>query len=114
MKTMTKFAVCLVGVMLVAFTGAARAEDPVPAHLTVANHAFDPQELVIPAGKKIKLTVTNKDDSAAEFESDELGREKVVPAKGEIHVFIGPLDPGTYGYYDDFHRATTTGKIIAK
>ncbi len=92
----------------------AHADDPVEEHLTLFNHSFDPQELNVPAGKKIKVIVTNKDASSAEFESYDLNREKVVPANGEIYVTIGPLDPGTYGFYDDFHRETTTGKIIAK
>jgi plastocyanin len=101
--------------LLVAMAGYASAADaPAEAHLTLSNHAFEPQVLTIPAGKKIKLIVTNKDDAAAEFESDELGREKVVPANGEIFVYVGPLDPGTYGFYDDFHRKTTTGSLIAK
>ena len=94
--------------------GSAHAEDVAEAQLTLSNHVFDPQELTVPAGKKIKLTVINKDATAAEFESSDLDREKVIAANGQIFVFIGPLDPGTYGYFDDFHRDTTTGKIIAK
>jgi hypothetical protein len=92
----------------------AYAEDPVDARLTIQNHTFDPQELMVPADKKIKLSIINKDASTAEFESEDLGREKVVPANGEIYVYIGPLDPGSYGFFDDFHRDTTTGKVTAK
>jgi len=105
-----------IALLLAALTvaGAARAEDPSEAQLILSNHQFAPQELTVPAGKKIKLTVINKDATSAEFESDELGREKVIPANGQIYVYIGPLDPGTYGYFDDFHHATTSGKIIAK
>ena len=101
---------------LIAFSGAARAADeaPVEANLTIFNHAFDPAEMTLPAGKKIKLTITNKDASAAEFESYDLSREKVVPAKGSIYVYLGPLDAGTYAYFDDFHRNTTTGKITVQ
>jgi plastocyanin len=97
------------------FAGLAHAEDTVmEEHLILLNHMFDPQELDVPAGKKIKLIITNKDASGAEFESADLNREKVVPANGEIYVTLGPLDPGTYGFYDDFHHTTTTGKIVAK
>ncbi|MDR3448176.1 MAG: cupredoxin domain-containing protein [Alphaproteobacteria bacterium] len=106
------FLLVIASVMAVALP--AHAEDVVETQLTLTNHTFAPQELAVPADKKIKLTVVNKDASTAEFESDDLGREKVVPANGQIYVYIGPLDPGTYGYYDDFHRETTTGKIIAK
>lgn len=92
-------------------SGAAQAEDYV---LTLKDNKFSPQELTIPANQKIKITVKNMDATPAEFESSDFNREKVVGANSEIIVFIGPLDPGTYGYFDDFHRKTTTGTIIAK
>ena len=82
--------------------------------LTLKDHKFAPQELTIPANQKIKITVKNLDSTPAEFESSDLNREKVVGANDDITVFIGPVDAGTYGYFDDFHRDTTTGKIIAK
>lgn len=107
-----KFFLILAAMM--ACAGAARADDVAEAQLTLSNHVFAPQELDLPAGKKVKLTVINKDDTAAEFESSDLDREKVVPANGQIYVYIGPLDAGTYGFYDDFHEKTTTGKIVAK
>jgi hypothetical protein len=97
--------------ILAAISGAARAGDYV---LTLKDHQFSPKELTIPTNQKVKLVVKNLDDSAAEFESSDLDREKIVAAHGEIPVFIGPLDAGTYGFFDDFHRDTTTGTIIAK
>ncbi|MGB9153248.1 MAG: cupredoxin domain-containing protein [Alphaproteobacteria bacterium] len=109
MKFWVVFAVLLV------CAGVARADSAVvEAQLTLFNNTFDPQTLNVPAGKKIKLTVVNKDSKAAEFESSDLDREKVVPANGQIYVYIGPLDPGTYDFFDDFHHSTTTGTIIAK
>lgn len=87
----------------------------VPEHrLTLLNHAFDPQTLTIPAGQKIKLILANRDASAAEFESDDLRREKIIPAKGEVVMYVGPLDPGSYAFFDDFHHDTTTGSLIVK
>ena len=90
---------------------AAHAEDYV---LTLKNNQFSPKVLTVPAGQKIKITVKNQDATPAEFESSDLNREKVVGANSEISVFIGPLDAGSYGYFDDFHRDTTTGTIVAK
>jgi len=104
----------MMGLLSLAGATAARAEDVVQAQLILSNHTFDPAELNVPAGKKVKLTVINKDATSAEFESDDLNREKVIAPNGQIFVYIGPLDAGSYGYYDDFHRSTTTGKIIAK
>jgi plastocyanin len=78
------------------------------------NHQFTPKELLVPAGQKVKITVRNQDATPAEFESSDLNREKVVSANSEISVFVGPLDPGRYVFFDDFHRETTSGVIIAK
>lgn len=97
----------------VLFSAPAYADTP-EQHLSIKNHVFAPQELTVPANRKIKLIVKNEDSEAAEFESYELNREKVVPANGEITVYLDPLDPGTYPFFDDFHRDTTTGKVIAK
>jgi plastocyanin len=93
------------------FSAAAYAEDYV---ITLKNNQFSPKELAVPAGQKIKLIVKNQDPTPAEFESSDLNREKVVGGNSEIIVFIGPLEAGKYGYFDDFHRDTTTGVIIAK
>ena len=109
MKRFLAFTVALFGSVL--FSAAAYADDYV---LTLKNNQFSPKELTVPAGKKIKITVKNMDATPAEFESSDLNREKVVGGNSEITVFIGPLDPGSYGYFDDFHRSTTTGTIIAK
>lgn len=81
--------------------------------LTLKNNQFSPKELTIPAHQKIKLIVKNQDTAAAEFESTDLNREKVVTPNSEITVYIGPLDAGTYTFFDDFHR-DTTGAVIVK
>lgn len=90
---------------------AAHAEDYV---LSIKDHQFAPRELAIPADQKIKITIKNLDSTPAEFESSDLNREKVVSANSEITVFVGPLSAGSYGFFDDFHRDTTTGTLIAK
>jgi len=109
MKTSLPFLIALSLSMLLG--GAAYAEDYL---LTIKNHQFTPKELVIPAGQRAKIIVRNQDATPAEFESSDLNREKVVGANGEITLFVGPLDAGRYGFFDDFHRETTTGVIIAK
>jgi plastocyanin len=82
--------------------------------LSIKNHQFQPDHLDVPAGVKFKLIVKNEDDSAEEFESSELKREKVVAPGKEITVFLGPLTPGEYKYFGDFHKATAQGVLIAK
>jgi hypothetical protein len=91
----------------------AAAADTPTASLTIRNRAFEPVELVVPAGQKIELHVRNADAAAAEFESDELHREKVVPAGQEVVVFIGPLRAGRYEFFDDFNP-TARGHIVAR
>src|SRR5258708_1505384 len=46
--------------------------------IVIKNHQFEPAQLNIPAGQKIKLIVDNQDATAEEFESFVLNREKIV------------------------------------
>ena len=82
--------------------------------LVIKDHKFSPAELTVPANTKIKLIIENKDATPEEFESYDLNREKVVSGNGKITVFIGPLKPGTYGYFGEFHMDTAQGKIIVQ
>jgi len=84
------------------------------AKLIIRDHKFEPSELTVPAGKKIKLVIENQDATAEEFESYELNREKVVPAKGQVTVFVGPLKPGRYPFFGDFHKNTAKGVLVAQ
>jgi plastocyanin len=95
--------------ILISSAAVAQAEDFV---LTVKDHTFSPDPLTVPAGQKVKLVVKNVQSTNAEFESSDLNREKVVEAGSEIIVYIGPLDPGKYTYFDDFHRETTATIIV--
>ncbi len=90
------------------------ADDAAAPVLTIKNRAFAPAEITIPAGQKVKITVKNEDSEAAEFESLELNREKVVPANDQITLYIGPLDPGSYPFFNDFDPQKAKGKIVAK
>jgi high-affinity iron transporter len=100
----------LVSMMLAA--PAARADDsPV---LVFHNHRFEPDRLEVPANTKFKLLVKNTDDTADEFESTSLNREKLVAPGQTITVFLGPLDPGEYKFFGDFHQDTAQGVLVAK
>jgi hypothetical protein len=82
--------------------------------LVIREHKFVPEEITVPARKKIKLVIENQDATAEEFESYELNREKVVPPKGRVTIFVGPLEPGRYPFFGDFHKETAKGVLIAK
>jgi plastocyanin len=100
----------LVLLLLVASTGALAADDEFK--LVIENHKFDPAEITVPAGKKIKLIVENRDATAEEFESHALNREKVIPGKSTATIFIGPLKPGRYPFVGEFNEATAKGTIV--
>ncbi|MET0155603.1 MAG: cupredoxin domain-containing protein [Rickettsiales bacterium] len=97
----------------VSFSFAALAEKP-SYQITVKDHQFSPSEVKVPAGEKFKLTVNNLDPSPEEFDSSDLGREKVVPGKTAATILLGPLKPGTYRFVGEFNQKTAQGKIIAE
>jgi plastocyanin domain-containing protein len=82
--------------------------------LVIQDHRFNPTELRVPAGQKIRLVVENRDPTPEEFESYELNREKIVPGNGRIVVFVGPLKPGKYEFFGEFNMATARGWLIAE
>ncbi|HWI13277.1 MAG TPA: cupredoxin domain-containing protein [Burkholderiales bacterium] len=82
--------------------------------LVIREHRFEPSELKVPAGKKVKLIVDNQDASAEEFESHSLKREKVIPGKSKATISIGPLKKGRYPFVGEFNEKTAKGVIIAE
>lgn len=77
------------------------------------NNQFIPSEVQIPTGVKVKLVVHNENQTPSEFESNQFHREKVVGPQQEITVYVGPLDPGSYEFFDDFHPQTR-GHLVVK
>ncbi len=82
--------------------------------LTIREHRFEPADVRVPAGKKIRLVVQNLDATPEEFESHELNREKIIPGKGQAIVHIGPLKPGRYPFVGEFNEKTARGTVIAE
>ena len=89
------------------------AADPEFA-LVIRDHRFEPAEIRIPAGQKVKLVVHNQDTTPEEFESHELNREKMIAPGGKVTIFIGPLAPGRYPFFGEFHEKTARGTVIAE
>jgi plastocyanin len=100
------------GLFILAFAPPALADDP-SFSIELKNNQFVPSEVQIPAGVKVKLVVRNENSTPSEFESTQFHREKVVPVGQEITVFVGPLDPGSYEFFDDFHPETR-GHLVVK
>jgi Cupredoxin-like domain len=84
--------------------------------IQIKNHQFIPAELRIPADVKVQIVVDNQDDTAEEFESYSLNREKHVPPKSRVTLFIGPLAAGRYIYQgeDRTDGAVALGVIEAR
>ena len=82
--------------------------------LAIVGHQFDPAELKVPAGKRVRLTIHNRDSTPEEFESHSLNREKVIPGGGKAAIFIGPLKPGRYEFIGEFNPKTARGVVIAE
>jgi hypothetical protein len=82
--------------------------------LVIKNHQFEPAELKVPAGQRVKLIVHNQDGTPEEFESKSLGREKVVPGGAKASIFIGPLKPGRYAFVGEYNEATAKGAVVAE
>ena len=106
--------VVLSAVLTGGIVACAPAGEEQEVRLVIENHQFQPAEVTVPAGKRIKLVIENRDDSAEEFESHALKAEKVVGPKATISVSVGPLEAGSYDFFGEFNPQTATGKLIAQ
>ena len=97
----------------VAAVGAAQAADLPTFRLELNDGVLNPARIEVPAGQRIKIEVHNVGKGAAEFESVQLRKEKVLAPGAQSFVVIAPLSPGEYKFFDDFHQ-TAQGVIVAK
>ena len=82
--------------------------------LVIKNHKFEPAELKVPSGQRVKLIVHNQDATPEEFESHDLNREKIVPPGAKVTVFVGPLKPGRYAFVGEYHESSAKGVVVAE
>lgn|ERR1700716_22552 len=83
----------------------------------IKDHHFIPAELHVSPGVKIRIVLENQDETPEEFESYSLNREKHVPPKSRVAIFIGPLGPGRYlfgGENKYGSSAAALGVIVVK
>lgn len=99
---------------LLAFVPALALAQPPELKLIIKDHRFSPAELKVPANTKVKLLVENQDATPEEFESHDLNREKVIQGRSRATIYVGPLQPGRYRFFGEFHEATAQGAIIAE
>lgn len=100
--------------LLLALSASSFAMAEPEALLVIKNHRFEPAEVKVPAGQRVKLTVHNQDPTPEEFESHKLNREKVVPPGAKVVIFIGPLKAGKYEFWGEYNEATAKGVVVAE
>jgi plastocyanin len=102
--------------MLAAFSmpGVAHVALAQEFNLVIRNNKFEPEEIRVPAGKRVSIYVSNEDATPEEIDSPALKVEKVIPGKSKGLVRIGPLQPGRYEFIGEFHADTAKGVVIAE
>ena len=101
-------------IALLFVAGTAAAADDAELLLTLHDHRFIPAEVQVPANRKVRLVVENRDPTPEEFDSHALNREKVIPGNSKATIFIGPLAPGRYTFIGEFNAATAQGAVVAR
>ena len=99
--------------MLVILCAATAAAQQAPITIGLRDNQFIPAEVAVPAGVKVELVIRNEQTTAAEFESTSLHREKVIAPGAAVSIYVGPLRPGRYEFFDDFHPATR-GVVVVR
>ena len=110
MKVKTQLAALAASVL---FAGIAHGADLPTFKLEMNDGKLNPERIEVPAGQRIKIEVHNIGKGAAEFESLQLRKEKVLAPGADSFVVIAPLSPGEYKFFDDFHQSAQ-GVIVAK
>jgi uncharacterized protein (DUF58 family) len=95
---------------------AARAEEPpFEIRITIREHRFEPATIEVPAGRALKLIVTNADATPEEFESVGLKIERVIPPGKTAEFTVKPLRANrNYKFFGEFHPETAQGQLVVK
>jgi len=94
-------------------TTAAQAQDAVVVSVAAKDGRFEPATLEVPAGKRIRIEVSNQGSKPIEFESKALKFEKVLAPGAKASVVVNPLKPGEYAFFDEF-SPDAKGKVVAR
>lgn len=93
---------------------ALRAEDEPVFTIEFHDGKVSPLRIEVPANRRFKLELRNSGSTPAEFESDELHKEKVLAPDTTSILVFRTLDPGEYKFFDDFHPEAAKAVLIAK
>ena len=100
--------------MATLFAAPCLAADVAVFEVAIQQNRFVPDRIEVPSGQKFKLRVKNEGPGAEEFESSDLNREKVIRPGAAANISLGPLAPGEYKFFGEFHPDSAKGVIVAK
>jgi hypothetical protein len=103
----------MLGIIGVLATVSISQADETIRELRIEDGHFQPENLSVKASTPFKIRITNADDFPIEFESFTLNREREVASGQTVIIYVPPLSPGTYEFFDDFHKGSK-GTITAE
>jgi len=92
----------------------ARADDEPVFTIEFKDGSVTPLRIEVPANTRFRLDLRNSGATPAEFESNELHKEKVLAPDSRSILVFRTLDPGEYTFFDDFHPDAPKAVILAK
>jgi hypothetical protein len=107
-------AILLAALFLISGAPNNRAEEEPVFTIEFKDGNIAPERLEVPANRRFQLQLRNNGDTPAEFESNELRKEKVLAPRTISTLVFRTLDPGEYPFFDDFHPDAPKAVLIAK
>jgi Cupredoxin-like domain len=96
------------------FAAGVRAEDEPVFTIEFRDGTVTPLRVEVPANRRFKIELRNSGATPAEFESNELHKEKVLAPDSTSVLVFRTLDPGEYPFFDDFHPDAPKAVLVAK
>lgn len=96
------------------FLAHAQADDDPVFTIEFHDGKIAPVRLDVPANRRFKIELRNSGVTPAEFESNELHKEKVLAPDTTSILVFRTLDPGEYTFFDDFHPDAPKAVLVAK
>ena len=114
MTIFMRFLCVLFGLAALSVAGipASAAEEPT-FKIEFKDGTLSPTRIEVPAKTRFRLELKNSGNTAAEFESNDMKKEKVLAPGTTSSLIIRSLDPGEYKFFDDFNQQAK-GVIVAK
>ncbi|WP_293854118.1 cupredoxin domain-containing protein [uncultured Alsobacter sp.] len=109
-----RLSAAVVATALAVASPGARAEDDPTFRIEFRDGQVKPARLAVPARTRIRLELVNLGTTPAEFESNQLRKEKVLAPGTTAILVIRTLDPGQYDFFDDFYPDAPPAVLVAE